>query len=60
MPNLTPYWTSASAGKHSLSWATSILSLALKELATSYVLVLMPLVSGTNSSVLLNFAKSRK
>ena len=34
-------------GTHSLSWVTSMLPLALRELATSYVLVPMALVPGT-------------
>ena len=56
---LDSVWISVPAGTCSLPWATSMLSLALRELATSYVLVPMSLVPGT-STVLLNFAKSRR
>ena len=40
-----------SAGTHLLSWATSMLPLALRELATSYVLVPMALVTGIPSAL---------
>ena len=46
-------------GTHSLSWATSMLPLALRELAMSYVLVPMAPILGAPSA-LLNFAKSRR
>ena len=58
MLNLTLFWTSVPARTHSLSWATSILTLALRELATSYVLVAM--ARNNNSTLLLNFTKSRR
>ncbi len=44
---LKSYWTSAPVGTRSLSWATSMQLLALRELATSYVLVPTVLVQGT-------------
>ena len=44
-------WISALAGTHLLSWATPLLSLALRELATSYVLVPIALVPGTPTAL---------
>ena len=49
--NLTLFWISAPGGTHPLPWAISMLLLALRELATSYVLVLMALVPGTPTAV---------
>ena len=50
------FWISATAGTHSLSWATSMLPPALRELATSYALVPMALEPIIPTPLLLNFA----
>ena len=52
MPNSTLYWTSVPVVMHSLSWATLMLSLALKGLVVKYVLVSMVLVPGMTTPAL--------
>ena len=47
MPNLNLHWTNAPPGTFLLSWATLVLTQALKELDTIYVLVPITLVLGT-------------
>ena len=56
---LNPALNQWSRGTHTLSWVTSMLKLPLKELAMSYVLVPMTLISRTPTA-LLNFAKARR
>ena len=58
--NSTLYWTSVPIVIHSLSWATLMLSLALKGLAMKYVLAPMVLLPEMITALFSEFCKIQK